>query len=107
MNGAESLVRSLLVSGVDTCFANTGTSEMHIVRALDKVAGMHCLPGMAEAVVTEYADGYSRMAGKPAVTLMHCGPGLANGISNAHNQVQCQHTDGEHRRQTCNVSPSF
>ena len=59
---------------------------MYIIRALDKVAGMRCLPGMAEAVVTEYADGYSRMAGKPAVTLMHCGPGLANGISNAHNR---------------------
>ena len=85
MNGAESLVRSLLLSGVDTCFANPGTSEMHFVAALDKVDGMRCLLGMAEAVVTGCADGYARMAGKPAATLMHCGPGLANGISNAHN----------------------
>ena len=85
MNGAESLVRSLLASGVDTCFANPGTSEMHFVAALDKVAGMRCVLGMAETVVTGCADGYARMTGKPAATLMHCGPGLANGTSNVHN----------------------
>ena len=85
MNGAESLVRSLLASGVDTCFANPGTSEMHFVAALDKVAGMRCVLGMAETVVTGCADGYARMAGKPAATLMHCGPGLANGTANVHN----------------------
>ena len=85
MNGAESLVRSLLASGVDTCFANPGTSEMHFVAALDKVGGMRCFLGMAEGVVTGCADGYARMKGKPAATLMHCGPGLANGISNMHN----------------------
>lgn len=85
MNGAESLVRSLIASGVDTCFANPGTSEMHFVAALDKVAGMRCVLGMAETVVTGCADGYARMTGKPAATLMHCGPGLANGLSNIHN----------------------
>lgn len=85
MNGAESLVRSLIASGVDTCFANPGTSEMHFVAALDKVDGMRCVLGMAETVVTGCADGYARMSGKPAVTLMHCGPGLANGLSNVHN----------------------
>jgi thiamine pyrophosphate-dependent acetolactate synthase large subunit-like protein len=85
MNGAESLVRTLLASGVDTCFANPGTSEMHFVAALDKVEGMRCVLGMAETVVTGCADGYGRMTGKPAATLMHCGPGLANGISNIHN----------------------
>jgi len=85
MNGAESLVRSLLASGVDTCFANPGTSEMHFVAALDKVAGMRCVLGMAETVVTGCADGYARMAGKPAATLLHCGPGFANGIANIHN----------------------
>jgi acetolactate synthase-1/2/3 large subunit len=85
MNGAESLVRSLLASGVDTCFANPGTSEMHFVAALDKVEGMRCVLGLAETVVTGCADGYARMAGKPAATLMHCGPGLANGLANVHN----------------------
>jgi len=85
MNGAESLVRSLLASEVDTCFANPGTSEMHFVAALDKVEGMRCVLGMAETVVTGCADGYARMAGKPAATLLHCGPGFANGIANVHN----------------------
>jgi len=85
MNGAESLVRSLLASGVDTCFANPGTSEMHFVAALDKVKGMRCVLGLAETVVTGCADGYARMSGRPAATLMHCGPGLANGTSNIHN----------------------
>ncbi len=85
MNGAESLVRTLLASGVDTCFANPGTSEMHFVAALDKVEGMRCILGMAETVVTGCADGYGRMAGKPAATLLHCGPGFANGIANVHN----------------------
>jgi acetolactate synthase-1/2/3 large subunit len=85
MNGAESLVRTLLASGVDTCFANPGTSEMHFVAALDKVAGMRCVLGLAETVVTGCADGYARMAGKPAATLLHCGPGFANGIANVHN----------------------
>jgi acetolactate synthase-1/2/3 large subunit len=85
MNGAESLVRTLLASGVDTCFANPGTSEMHFVAALDKVEGTRCILGMAETVVTGCADGYGRMAGKPAATLLHCGPGFANGIANVHN----------------------
>ena len=85
MNGAESLVRTLVANGIDTCFANPGTSEMHFVAALDKVKGMRCVLGLAETVVTGCADGYARMSGKPAVTLMHCGPGLANGLSNVHN----------------------
>lgn len=85
MNGAESLVRTLLACGIDTCFANPGTSEMHFVAALDKVAGMRCVLGLAETVVTGCADGYARMAGKPAATLLHCGPGFANGIANIHN----------------------
>ena len=85
MNGAESLVRTLLASGVDTCFANPGTSEMHFVAALDRVPGMRCVLGLAEGVVTGAADGYARMAGKPAATLLHCGPGLANGLANLHN----------------------
>ncbi len=85
MNGAESLVRTLLACGVDTCFANPGTSEMHFVAALDHVPGMRCVLGMFEGVVTGAADGYARMAERPAATLLHCGPGLGNGFANLHN----------------------
>ncbi|MFT3688717.1 acetolactate synthase large subunit [Paenirhodobacter sp.] len=85
MNGAESLVKTLLASGVEVCFANPGTSEMHFVAALDRVPGMKCVLGLHETVVTGAADGYFRMAQKPAATLLHCGPGLANGMANLHN----------------------
>jgi acetolactate synthase-1/2/3 large subunit len=85
MTGAESLIRTLIASGVEICFANPGTTEMQFVVALDKVEGMRCVLGMAEGIVTGCADGYARMAGKPAMTLLHCGPGFANGISNLHN----------------------
>lgn len=85
MNGAESLVRTLLAGGVDVCFTNPGTSEMHFVAALDKVPGMRCVLGLFEGVVTGAADGYYRMLGKPASTLLHLGPGLANGLANLHN----------------------
>jgi acetolactate synthase-1/2/3 large subunit len=85
MNGAESLVHTLLKSGVDTCFANPGTSEMHFVAALDRIPGMRCVLGLFEGAVTGAADGYARAAGKPAATLLHCGPGLGNGLANLHN----------------------
>jgi acetolactate synthase I/II/III large subunit len=85
MTGAESLVRSLLAAGVDICFANPGTSEMHFVAALDRVAGMRPVPCLFEGVATGAADGYARMAGRPAATLLHLGPGLANGLANLHN----------------------
>jgi acetolactate synthase I/II/III large subunit len=85
MNGAESLLRSLMASGVDVCFGNPGTSEMHFVAALDSVEGMRPVLGLFEGVVTGAADGYGRMAGKPACTLLHLGPGLANGLANLHN----------------------
>ncbi|MBI0433714.1 acetolactate synthase large subunit [Roseomonas sp. KE0001] len=85
MNGAESLVHTLLKSEVDTCFANPGTSEMHFVAALDRIPGMRCVLGLQENIVTGMADGYWRMAQKPAATLLHCGPGLANGLANLHN----------------------
>ncbi len=85
MNGAESLVRTLLAAGVDTCFANPGTSEMHFVAALDRVPGMRCILALFEGVATGAADGYARMTGKPAASLLHCGPGLANGLANLHN----------------------
>lgn len=85
MNGAESLVKSLIASGVDTCFTNPGTSEMHFVAALDHVPGMRSVLCLFEGVATGAADGYWRMARKPAITLLHLGPGLANGIANLHN----------------------
>lgn len=85
MNGAESLLSTLVGSGVDTCFANPGTSEMHFVSALDRVDGMRAILTLFEGVATGAADGYGRMAGKPAATLLHLGPGLANGLANLHN----------------------
>jgi len=85
MNGAESLARTLVASGVDTCFANPGTSEMHFVAALDRVPGLRCVLGLAETAVAGFADGYGRMTGKPATTLLHLGAGLANGLANLHN----------------------
>jgi acetolactate synthase-1/2/3 large subunit len=85
MNGAESLIRTLLAGGVNTCFTNPGTSEMHMVAALDQMPEMRCVLGLFEGVVTGAADGYARMTGKPACTLLHLGPGLANGLANLHN----------------------
>ncbi|WP_442592624.1 acetolactate synthase large subunit [Parapusillimonas sp. JC17] len=85
MNGAEFLCESLLINGIDVCFANPGTSEMHFVAALDKQPGMRCVLGLFEGVVTGAADGYARMAGKPAATLLHLGSGLGNGLANLHN----------------------
>lgn len=85
MNGAQALVQTLLSSGVEACFANPGTSEMHFVAALDQSVGMKCTLGLHENVVTGMADGYFRVARKPACTLLHCGPGLANGLANLHN----------------------
>jgi hypothetical protein len=94
MNGAESLVRTLVAGGVDVCFANPGTSEMHFVAALDRVEGMRCVLGLFEGVVTGAADGYFRMKGTPASTLLHLGPGLANGLANP----QCQESEFRHRQ---------
>ncbi len=85
MQGAESLIRTLVAGGIDICFTNPGTSEIHIVAALDHIPEMRCLLGLFEGVVTGAADGYARMAEKPACTLLHLGPGLANGIANLHN----------------------
>jgi acetolactate synthase-1/2/3 large subunit len=85
MNGAESLIRSLIAGGVETCFANPGTSEIHIVSALDRVPEIRCVLGLFEGVATGAADGYARMAEKPACTLLHLGPGLGNGLANLHN----------------------
>jgi acetolactate synthase-1/2/3 large subunit len=85
MNGAKSLLATLVGAGVEVCFTNPGTSEMHFVAALDEEDGMRAVLGLFEGVVTGAADGYGRMAGKPACTLLHLGPGLANGLANLHN----------------------
>jgi acetolactate synthase I/II/III large subunit len=85
MNGAESLVRTLVAGGIEACFTNPGTSEMHIVGALDRAPKVRCVLCLFEGVVTAAADGYARMAEKPACTLLHLGPGLANGMANLHN----------------------
>jgi acetolactate synthase-1/2/3 large subunit len=85
MNGAQALIRTLVASGVDVCFANPGTSEMHFVAALDDVPEMRGVLALFEGVATGAADGYARMAGKPACTLLHLGPGLGNGLANLHN----------------------
>jgi acetolactate synthase-1/2/3 large subunit len=85
MNGAQALIRTLVGCGVDVCFANPGTSEMHFVAALDSVPEMRGVLGLFEGVVSGAADGYGRLTGRPAATLLHLGPGLANGLANLHN----------------------
>ncbi|MGY1633813.1 acetolactate synthase large subunit [Geodermatophilus sp. SYSU D01186] len=85
MNGAQALIRTLVAAGVDVCFANPGTSEMHFVAALDDVPEMRGVLTLFEGVATGAADGYARMAGRPAATLLHLGPGLGNGLANLHN----------------------
>lgn len=85
MNGAEALLKTLVDSGIEICFANPGTSEMHLVAAIGRTDDVHPILCLFEGVVTGAADGYARMADKPAITLLHLGPGLANGMANLHN----------------------
>lgn len=85
MNGANALIRTLVGCGVDACFMNPGTSEMHFVAALDTVPEMRGVLALFEGVATGAADGYSRMKGRPGATLLHLGPGLGNGLANLHN----------------------
>ncbi|UVL86080.1 acetolactate synthase large subunit [Pseudomonas sp. B21-028] len=85
MNGAQSLLQTLVNCDVEVCFGNPGTSEMHFVAALDSVPKMRSILCLFEGVATGAADGYGRIAGKPAATLLHLGPGLANGLANLHN----------------------
>jgi acetolactate synthase-1/2/3 large subunit len=85
VNGAQALIKSAVAAGVDCCFANPGTTELHLVAALDQVPGMRAVLGLFEGVCTGAADGYGRMLDRPAMTLLHLGPGFANGIANLHN----------------------
>ncbi|MFP3944092.1 MAG: acetolactate synthase large subunit, partial [Alphaproteobacteria bacterium] len=85
MNGADALMQTLVNSGTGICFANPGTTEMHLVAAIDRTEGMRAVLGLFEGVVTGAADGWGRMTGRPAATLTHLGPGFANGLANLHN----------------------
>ena len=85
MNGADLLISSASASGIDVCFANPGTTELSIIEALDKSGAIRPVLGLFEGVCTGAADGFGRMLGRPAMTLMHLGPGFANGIANLHN----------------------
>jgi acetolactate synthase I/II/III large subunit len=85
VDGAQALIGSLVGAGVDVCFMNPGTSEMHFVSALDFVPEMRGVLALFEGVATGAADGYARITGRPAAVLLHLGPGLANGLANLHN----------------------
>ena len=85
INGAESLVKTMINAKINVCFTNPGTSEMHFVAALDKYPEMRSVLCLFEGGATGAADGYYRMLNKPASTLLHLGPGLANGLANLHN----------------------
>jgi acetolactate synthase I/II/III large subunit len=85
LNGAQALISSLVAAGVEVCFMNPGTSEMHFVQALDSVPAMHSVLALFEGVATGAADGYARTTGRPAAVLLHLGPGLGNGMANLHN----------------------
>lgn len=90
MNGADCLLGSLANAGVEVCFTNPGTSEMHAVAAFDRVPAIRPVLCLFEGVATGAADGYARMADKPASTLLHLGPGLANGLANLHNAMRAR-----------------
>ncbi len=85
MTGAEAILETAAAAGVDVCFANPGTTEMALVKALDRVTAVRPVLGLFEGVCSGAADGYARMSGRPALTLFHLGPGFANGIANLHN----------------------
>ncbi|MBW2391261.1 MAG: acetolactate synthase large subunit, partial [Deltaproteobacteria bacterium] len=83
--GAIAAMRAAAAAGIEVCFANPGTTELPLVEALDAVPQIRAVLGLFEGVCTGAADGYGRMAGKPALTLLHLGPGFANGVANLHN----------------------
>src|ERR671936_2717064 len=85
MTGAEAVLQTAAAAGIEVCFANPGTTEMALVNALDRVPSMRAVLGLFEGVCSGAADGYARMARRPALTLLHLGPGFANGIANLHN----------------------
>ena len=90
MNGAESVLRTLAASGVEVCFANPGTSEMHLVAAMDRVPSVRGVLTLFEGVASAAADGYARMAEIPAATMLHLGPGFGNAFANVHNAYKAR-----------------
>jgi acetolactate synthase I/II/III large subunit len=90
VKGAESLLATAQAAGIEVCFANPGTTEIPLVEAFDAVPGTRAVLGLSEGVVTGAADGYARMRGAPAMTLLHLGPGFANGIANLHNACRAR-----------------
>jgi acetolactate synthase-1/2/3 large subunit len=90
VNGAETLVRTAAAGGIEVCFANAGTTEIPIIMAMDRVPGIKAILGLFEGVCTGAADGYARMLDRPAMALLHCGPGFANGVANLHNARRAQ-----------------
>ena len=100
MNGAELIVKTALAVGIEICFSNPGTTEIPLVTALDSVPGIRAVLGLFEGVCTGAADGYGRMLDKPAMTLLHLGPGLSNGLANLHNAERAHtpvfNASGEH-----------
>ena len=109
MNGAQSLVQTLVNCGVEICFANPGTSEMHFVAALDSAPGMRPVLCLFEGVATGAADGYGRIAGKPAATLLHLGPGWPTGspicTTPAARRPRSSTSSGITRPTICNMTP--
>ena len=104
MNGAEALVATAISEGIEVCFANPGTTEMPLVLALDSVPGLRSILCLHENVATGAADGYGRMAGKPAMCLLHLGPGLANGLTNLHNARRAFSASAERDWPTCHLA---
>ena len=111
MNGAQALIRTLVGAGINTCFTNPGTSEIHFVAALDSVPEMRAVLTLFEGVATGAADGYARMSGAPAATLLHLGPGLGYGLANLHNarraKVPVLSIVGDHATYHAAARPAF
>ena len=107
MNGAETLVETLLASNVNVCFANPGTSEMHFVAALDQHPDMRCILCLFEGGATGAADGYYRMTGQVAATLLHLAPGFGNGFANLHNARKAQSGRADDHGRSCHPSPAI
>src|SRR6266540_5024315 len=85
MTGAEAVLKTAVAAGIDVCFANPGTTELSLVQALDRCPEIRSVLAVFEGVCTGAADGYTRVSGRPALALLHLGPGLANGLANLHN----------------------
>ena len=104
MTGAEAVIRTAAAAGIDICFANPGTTELYLVEALDRCPEIRPVLSVFEGVCTGAADGYTRITGRPALALLHLGPGLANGLANLHNAPQGQLTSRVDCGRTCDVA---